>query len=71
MKKVISKVHFFKYEADILFEDGTELIFCWDGSYDVSEEEITEWMNEHDIDSDSIEDYVIKFERYYRIENAD
>ena len=60
----IEKVKFYQCNADVQCHDCTKSYF-WDGEEDVTEEEIAEWMEEHDIDPLSIKNHADSFESHF------
>ena len=68
VKKIIENIQYFQYEAEITFTDGSSISFVWEPNYDVSEEEIVEWMTEQNIAPESIEMYAHRFPDFYNLE---
>ena len=68
VKKIIENIQYFQYEAEITFTDNSSISFVWEPNYDVSEEEIVEWMTEQDIAPESIEMYAHRFPDFYNLE---
>lgn len=64
----IEDVVFYKTNAKIVTADWDEVgvpDFLWDGSEDVDEEGIRDWMKQHDIDPVSIEKYADSFVEHF------
>ena len=60
----IDNVKFYQCNAEVQCQDCV-ISYYWGGEDDVTEEEITEWMKEHDIDPLSIEEHTDSFVSHF------
>ena len=68
-KRIIENIQYFQYEAEITFTNGSSIFFDWQPPFDVSEEEIIEWMTEQNIAPDSIEMHAHRFPDFFNLES--
>ena len=66
--RTIDNIKFYKYEAEVILNDNTELVFEWDGKYDIFEEDVLDWASDKYISKSSLDIYMSQFIRNFSVE---